>query len=162
MRTRDVVLRRRIMDGHGESRAASTPDWWKAAMRQRLRGRDARNGRAALKARQWNSQRSAEMTASVLERWADCVVTAGREPAPDIVHEFEQVLADTVDERPFAEFARVSHPCFSRRGLAPPGGSYWCLDRPHLGAEFVSRLFFLRAPHRPDSDGSRLSWRARP
>ena len=115
----------------------------KAAMRKRLSGRDARNGRATLNARQWNSQRSAEMTASVLESWADCVVMAGREPAPDIVDEFERVLADAVDERPLQMFL-ASAPVLLGP-LAPPGGSYWCLDRPQLGAEFVPDFLLASA-----------------
>ena len=75
------------------------------------------------------------MPPGVLEKWADCVVTAGREPATDIVREFERVLADAVDERPLQTFL-ASAPMLLGP-LAPPGGSYWCLDRPQLGAEFV-------------------------
>ena len=54
------------------------------------------------------------MTTSILDRWADCVVMAGREPAPDIVDEFGQVLADAVDERPLQSFL-ASAPCASWR-----------------------------------------------
>lgn len=75
------------------------------------------------------------MTPSVLEKWADREVTAGREPSEDIVGEFQQVLADAVDERPLQTLL-ASAPVLLGP-LAPPGRTYWCLDRPQLGAEFV-------------------------
>ena len=83
------------------------------------------------------------MTASVLEKWTDCVITVGREPARDIVDEFERVLGDAVDERPLQRFF-ASAPVLLGP-LAPPGGSYWCLDRPRLGAEFVPDFLLASA-----------------
>ena len=71
------------------------------------------------------------------------MVTAGREPAPDIVDEFERVLADAVDERPLQSFL-ASAPVLLG-ALAPPGGSYWCLDRPQLGAELVPDFLLASA-----------------
>ena len=38
------------------------------------------------------------MNARVLNKWDDCLVAAGREPAPETVEEFDRVLADAVDE----------------------------------------------------------------
>ena len=111
-------------------------------MRKRLSGREAGTGSAPLEARQWNSERSS-VTASVLEKWTDRVVTAGREPGPDIVGEFERVLADAVDERPLQRFL-ASAPVLLGP-LAMPGGSYWCLDRPQLGAEFVPDFLLASA-----------------
>ena len=52
-----------------------------------------------------------------------------------IVDEFERVLSDALDERPIQEFLSMNPSCLTP--LAPPGGGYWCLDRPRLGAEFV-------------------------
>ena len=75
------------------------------------------------------------MAVSDLEKWADCEVTEGREASAEIVDEFERVLADAVDERPLQTFL-ASAPVLLGR-LAPPGRTYWCLDRPRLGAEFV-------------------------
>ena len=83
------------------------------------------------------------MTVSVLEKWTDRVITAGREPARDIVDEFERVLGDAVDERPLQRFF-ASAPVLLGP-LAPPGGSYWCLDRPQLGAEFVPDFLLASA-----------------
>lgn len=83
------------------------------------------------------------MTTTVLEKLDDCLVTAGREPAPDIIDEFERVLADAVDERPLQRFL-ASAPVLLGP-LAPPGGSYWCLDRPQLGAEFVPDFLLASA-----------------
>ena len=115
----------------------------KSAMRKTPGGRQAWNGRAPHKGRQWNSQRSAEMTARVLEKWTDRLVIAGREPAPDMVEEFERVLADAVDERPLQMFL-ASAPVLLGP-LVPPGGSYWCLDRPRLGAELVPDFLLATA-----------------
>jgi Domain of unknown function (DUF4263) len=71
----------------------------------------------------------------VLEKWMQCRVAAGREPAAETVDDFERVLGDAPDERPLqtllASFPVLVGP------LAPPGGAIWCLDRPRLGSEFV-------------------------
>ena len=75
------------------------------------------------------------MTAGVLEKWADHEVAAGREPSADIIGEFERVLADAVDESHLQRFL-ASAPVLLGP-LAPPGRTYWCFDRPRLGAEFV-------------------------
>ena len=83
------------------------------------------------------------MTARVLEKWADCLITAGREPAPELVDEFERVLVDAVDERPLQKFLASAPTLLSP--LLPPGGTYWCLDRPRLGAEFVPDFLLATA-----------------
>ena len=75
------------------------------------------------------------MTARVLDKWVNSLVAAGREPTPEAVDEFDRVLADAVDERPLQSLL-ASTPVLLGP-LARPGGSYWCLDRPQLGAEFV-------------------------
>ena len=75
------------------------------------------------------------MSRHVLEKWAHCVVTAGREPAAHNLAEFEAVLGDASNERPMQ---RLLATCPVLLGpLVPPGGTYWCLDRPRLGAEYV-------------------------
>ena len=102
-----------------------------------------RNGCSGVKVNQWTSQLSEEMTTGFLEKWADYLVTAGREPAPDIVDEFERVLADAVDERSLQRFF-ASAPVLLGP-LAPTGGSYWCLDRPRLGAEFIPDFLLASA-----------------
>ena len=84
---------------------------------------------------QRDKQQIVEMGTRVLGKWADCLVTAGREPAPETVDEFERVLDDTVDERPLQK-SLASSPVLLGP-LVPPGGSYWCLDRPELGAEYI-------------------------
>ena len=71
----------------------------------------------------------------VLDKWADNLVTAGREPACETVDEFNRVLGDAVDERSLQAFLASSPVLLGP--LAPPGRSYWCLDRPRLGAEYV-------------------------
>ena len=97
---------------------------------------DGIRGAGTRRSRQGNRQpEKCRMRVSVLEKWADCLVTAGREPASDIVDEFERVLADALDERPMQRFL-ASAPVLLGP-TAPPGASYWCLDRPQLGAEFV-------------------------
>lgn len=40
------------------------------------------------------------MSKHVLEKWTQCQVAAGREPAAQIVDDFERVLGDAADERP--------------------------------------------------------------
>ena len=87
--------------------------------------------------------RTVEMSTRVLEKWADCLVTSGREPAPETVDEFERVLADAVDERPLQQLL-ASCPVLLGP-LVPPGGSVWCLDRPELGAEFVPDFLLATA-----------------
>jgi hypothetical protein len=76
-----------------------------------------------------------QTTQRILERWMQCCVTVGREPAAETVDDFGRVLADAPDERPLqtclASFPVLLGP------LAPPGGTTWCLDRPRLGSEFV-------------------------
>ena len=84
-----------------------------------------------------------EVTARLLQKWADCLVIAGREPAPDMVDEFERILSDSADERPLQRFL-ASAPMLLGP-LVPPGGSYWCLDRPQLGAEFVPDFLLATA-----------------
>lgn len=75
------------------------------------------------------------MASRVLGKWSDCLVAAGREPAAETVDEFERVLDDAVDERPLQELLASSPVLLGP--LVPPGGSYWCLDRPQLGAEYI-------------------------
>ena len=84
---------------------------------------------------QRGNQPIVEMGTRVLGKWADCLVAAGREPAPETVDEFERVLDDAVDERPLQKILASSPVLLGP--LVPPGGSYWCLDRPGLGAEYI-------------------------
>lgn len=70
-----------------------------------------------------------------LEKWPQCRVGAGREPASALVDEFDRVLSDAGDERPLQTLF-ASHPSLLGP-LTPTGGEYWCLDRPRLGAELV-------------------------
>lgn len=76
-----------------------------------------------------------KMSDRVLEKWTQCRVFTGREPAVQTVDDFERVLGDARDERPLqtflAEFPVALAP------LAAPGGTLWCIDRPRLGSEFV-------------------------
>ena len=149
---RQVVHRRgqetgkgRVVPGMDMGRAGQ-PDFpysWYGRGAEAMSGPERGNGHATRQPRLWSSKRSAEMTASVLEKWADRVVTAGREPAADIVREFERVLADAVDERPLQTFL-ASAPMLLGP-LAPPGANYWCLDRPQLGAEFVPDFLLASA-----------------
>ncbi len=76
-----------------------------------------------------------QMSKRVLEKWTQCRVSAGREPAVEIVDDFERVLGDAPDERPLQTLLR-SIPMLLGP-LAPAGGTLWCLDRPRLGSEFV-------------------------
>jgi len=71
----------------------------------------------------------------VLEKWPDGLVTVGREPASEIFGEFDRILSDAADERPLQTLL-ASYPILLGP-LAPPGGNYWCLDRPELGAEYI-------------------------
>ena len=75
------------------------------------------------------------MNKHILEKWEQCRVTVGREPAAETVDDFERLLGDVSDERPVQSFL-ASFPVLLGP-LAPPGGSTWCLDRPRLGSEFV-------------------------
>ena len=83
------------------------------------------------------------MRSLVLEKWADCLVKSGHQPDPDMVDEFDRVLADSVNERPLQKFL-ASAPMLLDP-LLPPGGAYWCLDRPQLGAEFVPDFLLATA-----------------
>ena len=76
-----------------------------------------------------------KMSKHVLEKWTDCLVAEGREPAPETLDDFERVLADAADERPLQTFLAGSPVLLGP--LAPPGGNYWCLDRPEFGAEYI-------------------------
>lgn len=64
-------------------------------------------------------------------------------PAAKTVDEFQRILDDATDERPLQTFLASSPMLLGP--LAPPGGQYWCIDRPRLGAEFVPD--FLLASH---------------
>lgn len=75
------------------------------------------------------------MSRHVLEKWPESVLTAGREPSAENLADFEAVLADASDERPIQTLL-TSCPVLLGP-LVPPGGTYWCLDRPRLGAEYV-------------------------
>ena len=75
------------------------------------------------------------MASRVLGKWSDCRVAVGREPASETVDEFERVLDDAADERPLQKFLASSPVLLGP--LVPSGGSYWCLDRPELGAEYI-------------------------
>lgn len=71
----------------------------------------------------------------VLENWSECLVAAGREPGAATLDEFDRVLADAGDERPLQTVLAANPTLLGP--LLPPGGTYWCLDRPRLGAELV-------------------------
>ena len=81
------------------------------------------------------NQLTVKMSKRVLEKWSDCLVTAGREPVLEILDEFERVLGDAADERPLQTLFAASPVLLGP--LVPPGGNYWCLDRPELGAEYI-------------------------
>ncbi|HEY6644523.1 Shedu anti-phage system protein SduA domain-containing protein [Povalibacter sp.] len=70
-----------------------------------------------------------------LEKWPQCRVGGGREPPSALVDEFDRILSDAGDERPLQTLF-ASHPSLLGP-LTRPGGEYWCLDRPRLGAELV-------------------------
>lgn len=71
----------------------------------------------------------------LLEKWMECCVTGGPEPAAETVDDFERVLSDARDERSLQEFL-ASFPTLLTP-LAPIGGSVWCLDRPRFGSELI-------------------------
>src|ERR1700679_859639 len=70
-----------------------------------------------------------------LDKWANCHVGAYREPGATAVHEFGRVVTDAADERPVQTFL-AARPILLGP-LTPPGGDFWCLDRPRFGAEWV-------------------------
>ena len=76
-----------------------------------------------------------QMSRHVLGKWTDCVVSAGREPALGSLQDFESVLDDARDERPI-QLLLAGLPVLLGP-VVPPGGTYWCLDRPRLGSEYV-------------------------
>lgn len=76
-----------------------------------------------------------QMSKRILENWMHCRVTANREPAAEIVDDFERVLGDAPDERPLQTLLASSPMMLGP--LAPAGGGLRCLDRPHLGSEFA-------------------------
>ncbi|MBR0742631.1 DUF4263 domain-containing protein [Bradyrhizobium japonicum] len=71
----------------------------------------------------------------LLEKWMECCVIGGPEPAARTVDDFERVLSDARDERSLQEFL-ASFPTLLTP-LAPIGGSVWCLDRPRFGSELI-------------------------
>jgi hypothetical protein len=86
----------------------------------------------------WDLDRDGDnkkMSRRTLEKWPECCVTSARQPALLRIDEFERVLADATDERPLQTLLG-SHPVLLGP-LVPPGGNFWCLDRPRLGAEWV-------------------------
>jgi hypothetical protein len=70
-----------------------------------------------------------------LECWNESKVATRRETAKEIIDEFDSVLSDSRDEKPLQLFLASNPSLLS--SLSPPGGSYWCLDRPRLGSEFI-------------------------
>ena len=70
-----------------------------------------------------------------LEKWDESWITIHREPTPTIIDEFDSVLNDALDERPLQVFL-ANHKSLLGP-LAPPGGDFWCLDRPQFGAELI-------------------------
>jgi len=81
--------------------------------------------------------KSAEPSAPkrTLDKWTACFVGRDREPSAAAVDEFDRVLSDAADERPLQTFL-ASHPVLLAP-LLPPGGAFWCLDRPRFGAEWI-------------------------
>ena|ERR1700682_311771 len=75
------------------------------------------------------------MQKRTLEKWPECCITLGRDPAAETIDDFERVLDDAPDERSLQTFL-ASFPALLGP-LAPIGGDVWCLDRPRLGSEFV-------------------------
>ena len=82
------------------------------------------------------------MASRELPLWSKRMVTS-REPARQTVEEFEIVLADAMDERPLQSFLATFPTLLGP--LAPPGGRYYCLDRPRLGAELVPDFLLASA-----------------
>ena len=70
-----------------------------------------------------------------MERWSEQLVSCNREPAKEIVDEFDSVLSDARDEKPLQTFLASNPSLLS--SLSQPGGAYWCLDRPRLGSEYI-------------------------
>lgn len=70
-----------------------------------------------------------------LECWSDQLVTSSRDTAKVIIDEYDVVLSDSRDEKPLQTFLASQPSLLS--SLSPPGGSYWCLDRPRLGSEYI-------------------------
>lgn len=75
------------------------------------------------------------MSRHTLEKWEECRVMVGREPAAQIVDDFERMLGDATDERPLQTYLASSPVLLGP--LAQPGGYLWCLDRPRLGSELI-------------------------
>ncbi|GJM05890.1 MAG: hypothetical protein DHS20C09_18860 [marine bacterium B5-7] len=69
------------------------------------------------------------------ECWSNQFIETSKETAKEIVEEYDTVLSDSRDEKPLQLFLASNPSLLS--ALAPPGGSYWCLDRPRFGSEFV-------------------------
>lgn len=75
------------------------------------------------------------MTNNEMNYWNENHVSYPRETATEIVDEFDLVLSDARDEKPLQTFLAANPPLISP--LAPPGNTYWCLDRPRLGSEYI-------------------------
>ena len=75
------------------------------------------------------------MTDNEMKCWTENYVSYSRETASEIVDEFNLVLSDGRDEKPLQTFLAANPPLLSP--LAPPGNTYWCLDRPRLGSEYI-------------------------
>ncbi|MCG7981773.1 MAG: DUF4263 domain-containing protein [Candidatus Thiodiazotropha lotti] len=75
------------------------------------------------------------MTESTLECWNESLVPYSREIAKEIINEFDLVLSDARDERSLQTYLAANPSLLSP--LVPPGGDYWCLDRPRLGSEYI-------------------------
>jgi len=78
----------------------------------------------------------------ILDKWTNCRAS-DREPAAEIVDDFERVLGDSRDERSLQSFLAAFPVVLGP--LAPPGGALWCLDRPRLGSEFVPDFLLASA-----------------
>lgn len=70
-----------------------------------------------------------------LVRWSAQRCPPNRSSHPAVVEEFDRILSDAQDESTLQTFL-ASHPSLLGP-LASPGGTYWCLDRPRLGAELI-------------------------
>lgn len=75
------------------------------------------------------------MNDPTLGRWADSLVTQPRETHAAVIDDFDRVLGDAVDEAPLQVVLAANGSLLAP--LAPPGGDFWCLDRPRLGAELI-------------------------